>query len=86
MRCKWIYDGWYLHGCIPIALPEQTRKLATEWRRGLFKVTFNGVRVSCNYCAETVAAAKLYALHQGAVTLVLPQDADKVKVATTVGD
>jgi hypothetical protein len=67
MRCRWIYDEWYLHREY-LSNSEDARRLKAEWKRGLFKIDFKNGIVSCNYCAETVAAAKLYALRQGAMS------------------
>lgn len=64
MRCRWIYDKWYLRQEYHTN-GEDARRLKAEWKRGLFYIDFKDGIVSCKYCAETIAAAKLYALRQG---------------------
>ena len=81
-RCQRLHSGWVLHK-IPDTPDEKFAGLWQDYSHGLFKYS-SGYKYPCGYCAETVAAAKLYALSHGPLTLVLSKDTDEIRASDKV--
>ena len=64
-------------------LGKQLAGLREDILNGVLKYP-SGYKYLCGYCAETVAAAKIYALYYSTLTLVLFWDTDKIKVSDRV--
>jgi hypothetical protein len=66
IRCQYLYSKWALEG-----MPDTTeeRRKALSGVRAWKMEYHSGRDPPCTYCAETVAAAKLYALYSGSLLL-----------------
>lgn len=62
---------------------EKLAGLRQDYRTGVLKYS-SGYKYPCGYFAETVAAAKIYALYYSTLTLVLSKDTDKIKASDRV--
>lgn len=78
-RCQRLYSEWILHK-MPDTPGKRLEGLMKDYRSGSIKYSSQN-KYPCNYCAETVAAAKLHALYNGTLTLVLSKDTDKIQVS-----
>ncbi|KAL8742899.1 MAG: hypothetical protein Q9190_004689 [Brigantiaea leucoxantha] len=78
-RCQSLYSRWILHK-MPDTPGKKLAGLKQDHWSGVLKYS-SGFKYPCGYCAETVAAAKFYALSNSVLTLVLPQDTDKIKAS-----
>ena len=81
-RCQRLYSNWTLHK-IPQTPDEMLAILLQDKQSGSLKYspTFT---YPCGYCAETVAAAKLYLLRHGTLTLTLPRDTEEIRASDKV--
>lgn len=74
-RCQRLYAGWILHDK-PLTPLQKLKRLTLDLQTGSLRHRPTGFKYPCTYCAETVAAAKIYALYRGTLTLALSKDAD----------
>ena len=81
-RCQRLYSGWVLHE-IPDASLKKLEGLKRDDLSGSIKYSSQN-KYPCNYCAETVAAAKLHALYNGTLTLVLSKDTENIRASDKV--
>lgn len=81
-RCQRLYSGWVLHQ-MPDTPGKKLAVMVKDYKSGSIKYSAQN-KYPCNYCAETVAAAKLHALYNGTLTLVLPKDTDKIRASDKV--
>lgn len=82
IRCQRLYSRWVLHE-MPDILDKKLAGLKRDYQNGVLKYS-SGYKYPCGYCAETVAAAKFYALYYSTLTLVLSKDTDKIKASDRV--
>ncbi|KAI1273101.1 hypothetical protein F5Y07DRAFT_402801 [Xylaria sp. FL0933] len=77
-RCQYVYSEW-IHYDSGEPDKRSLDGLRDDWSG--HRVYYNrGTDFPCSYCAETVAAAKLYALQNGVLTLVPARDRDELVV------
>src|ERR1700727_1951478 len=79
LRCQRLYSEWYLHEK-PDTSEKKLARLRENNRSSSIKYTPSN-KYPCSYCAETVAAAKLYALKHGTLTPILSKDKDEIKAS-----
>ena len=78
-RCQRLYSEWYLHE-MPDTPGKKLRILVQDHNSGSIKHSSQN-RYPCNYCAETVAAAKLHVFYNGTLTLVLSKDTNRIRAS-----
>ena len=81
-RCQRLYSEWYLHEK-PDTAEKKLSRLQQDLKSSSIKYTSSN-RYPCTYCAEPVAAAKLYAIKHGTFTLILSKDKDGIKASDNV--
>ena len=81
-RCQRLYSGWILHG-MPDTPLKKLEGLTRDNLSGSIKYSSH-LKYPCSYCAETVAAAKLHALYNGTLTLVLSKDTENIRASDKV--
>jgi len=79
-RCQIIYSVWTLDEK-PDTPENWIDRFDLDLKFGQIKYRQANPESPCSYCAETVAAAQLYALCHGVLTLVFPKDTDELKVS-----
>jgi hypothetical protein len=77
IRCQRLYSEWFLHKR-PDSPEKKLARLREDDRSSSIKYTPSR-KYKCSYCAETIAAAKLYAIKHGTLTLTLFKDKDEIK-------